>query len=252
MNRTLFLLTIPAGLAMAPSSWAQVQNFKPVTEATLLNPSPDDWLMFSRTYDAQRFSPLKQIDKQNVGRLRLVWTRGMGPGQTETIPTVYGGVMYVVTPGAIVQALNATTGDLLWEYRRKVAPNVASQARTKNLAIYQDLILYTAPDSYIVGLDARTGEQRWETKADAGGHTSGPIVAEGKVITGRACSGKWENCYIAAHDALTGKEVWKFHTTPAPGQPGDETWAGAPLDKRLASPWGLAGSYDPARRFIGA
>jgi PQQ-dependent dehydrogenase (methanol/ethanol family) len=245
-----FVVISMAGIVIMPGVRAQVQNFRPVTQETLLNPSPDDWLMFSRTYDAQRFSPLKQINKQNVGKLRLAWTRGMGPGQTETIPTVYRGVMYVVNPGAIVQALDASNGDVLWEYKRKVTPYVASQARTKNLAIYQDIVLYTAPDSYVVGLDARSGELRWETKADEGGSTSGPIVVEGKVITGRACSGKWENCYIAAHDALTGKEVWRFHTTPAPGQPGDESWAGAALDKRLASPWGLAGSYDPVRKLV--
>src|SRR5690242_21235660 len=94
----------------------QVQNYAPVTEKMLLNPSPDDWLMFSRTYDAQRFSPLKQINKQNVGQLRLAWERGMAAGQTETIPLVHNGVMYVVNPGAVVQALDATNGDLLWEY----------------------------------------------------------------------------------------------------------------------------------------
>src|SRR5215469_14092338 len=142
----LFLLAVTAALA-------QVQNYKPVTQEMLLNPSPDDWLMFSRTYDAQRFSPLKQINKQNVGQLRLAWERGMGAGQTETIPIVHNGVMYVVNPGAVVQALNATNGDLLWEYKRKLAANQAAQGRTKNLAIYQDIVLYEAPDA-IVGLDA--------------------------------------------------------------------------------------------------
>ena len=96
--------------------------------------------------------------------------------------------MYVVNPGAIVQALDATNGDLIWEYKREVPANVASQGRTKSLAIYQDVILYTAPDSYVVGLDARTGKLRWETKADTRGHTSGPIVVDGKVISGGACA----------------------------------------------------------------
>src|SRR5499433_3925027 len=81
---------------------AQVKDFVPVTDQVLLNPSPEDWLMFSRTYDAQRFSPLTQVNKQNVAQLRLAWERGMGGGQTETIPIVYAGVMYVVTPGAVI------------------------------------------------------------------------------------------------------------------------------------------------------
>ncbi|MBV8729606.1 MAG: PQQ-binding-like beta-propeller repeat protein, partial [Acidobacteriia bacterium] len=92
------------------------------------------------------------------------------------------------------------------------------------------------------------GEQRWEAKTDGRGHTSGPIVVNGKVISGGACAGKRENCYIAAHDAMTGKELWRFYTTPAPGEPGDETWGGAAVDKRMASTWGLPGTYDPVRK----
>ena len=236
--------------ALALATLAQVQNYKPVTDEMLLKPSPDDWLMYSRTYDAQRYSPLKQITRQNVSRLRMAWSRGFGPGTSETIPIVHNGVMYVVTPGAIVQALDATNGDLLWEYRRKVPVGVASTARTKNLAIYDDIVIYMAPDSYVVGLDARTGEQRWETKADESGATSGPLVVEGLAITGRACAGKRQNCYIGAYDARTGKEAWRFYTTPAPGEPGDESWAGAALDKRMASVWGLPGTFDPVRNML--
>jgi alcohol dehydrogenase (cytochrome c) len=91
---------------------------------------------------------------------------------------------------------------------------------------------------------------RWETKVDTRGNTSGPLVAEGKVISGGACSGNRANCYISAHDALTGKEVWRFYTTPAPGEPGDESWGGAALNNRQASTWGLPGSYDPGRRLL--
>src|ERR1700680_3430019 len=162
IGATFFLLA-----AITTAAVAQVQGFTPVTQQMLENPSPDDWLMFNRTYDGQRFSPLKQINKQNIAQLRMVWERGMGAGQTETIPIIHNGVMYVVNPGAVVQALNATNGDLLWEYKRKVPDNVASQGRTKSLAIYQDIIAYTAPDSFVVGLDARTSEPRWETKADS-------------------------------------------------------------------------------------
>jgi alcohol dehydrogenase (cytochrome c) len=216
----------------------------------LENPSPDDWLMFSRTYDAQRFSPLKQITKQNVGQLKLAWERGMGAGSTETIPLIHNGVMYVVNPGAIVQALDATNGDVLWEYKREMPANAAAQGRTKSLAIYQDIVAYTAPDSFVVGLDARTGEMRWQTKVDSRGNTSGPLIADGKVISGGACAGNRANCYISAHDALTGKEVWRFYTTPAPGEPGDDSWGGAPVDKRLASTWGLPGAYDPVRKML--
>src|SRR5215470_8458326 len=105
---------------------AQVKTFVPVTDQMLLNPSPDDWLMFSRTYDAQRFSPLNQVNKQNVNQLGLAWSRGLGAGQTETIPTVYKGVIYINVPGGAVQALDATNGDLIWEYQRPAPENAGA------------------------------------------------------------------------------------------------------------------------------
>src|SRR5580693_2103628 len=102
MTKKLILAMSIAGVVLA-----QVQNFKPITDEMLLNPNPNDWLMFSRTYDGQRFSPLKQINKQNVSQLRLAWERGLSAGQTETIPLIHDGVMYVISPSAAVQALNA-------------------------------------------------------------------------------------------------------------------------------------------------
>jgi alcohol dehydrogenase (cytochrome c) len=248
MTKTAFLATIVASTALVIPSVAQVKNYIPVTQEMLLNPSPDDWLMYSRTYDAQRYSPLKEINRANVGQLRMAWTRGLGPGTSETIPIVHNGVMYVVEPGAIVLALDAANGDQLWEYKRKVTPAQASSARTKDLAIYQDVVLYSAPDGFIVGLDARTGEKRWETATGDGNNTSGPIVVEGKAITGKGCGKTRDTCFIGAYDALTGKEIWKFYNVPAPGEPGSETWGTPFKDTNLASTWGLPGTYDPVRK----
>src|SRR3974377_2631517 len=115
------LLVASVLAAAAASLPAQGQNYKPVTTEMLLHPGPDDWLMYSRTYDAQRFSPLKQINRQNVSQLSLAWSRGLAAGASETIPLVHNGVMYVVTPGAAVEALDATTGDRLGEDKRKQA-----------------------------------------------------------------------------------------------------------------------------------
>ena len=259
MFRTLFLVTSIAFGVIPTAALAQVKNFAPVTQQMLLNPSPDDWLMFSRTYDSQRFSPLNQISKQNVGQLRMAWVRGMYPGVHENIPLVHNGAMYVVNPGAVVQALDATNGDLLWEYRRKLPDdlrkyiNRAGRART--IAIYEDLIFFTAPDGYVVALDARTGALRWETKAQdyktGAQHTAGPIVIEGKVISGRSCptaETTRSGCFIVAHDARTGQEGWKFFFTAAPGEPGGDTWGNLPVEERMASPWGTPGSYDPVRK----
>ncbi len=258
MIRTLFFVTSIVLGVITPVALAQVKDFTPVTREMLLNPSPNDWLMFSRTYDNQRFSPLDQINRQNVGDLDMVWSRGMSPGIHEHIPLVYRGVMYVVNPVAVLQALDATNGDLIWEYRRKLPDDlrdfISSPGRARNIAIYEDLVFYAAPDGYLLALDARTGELRWETKAHdyktRTRHTSGPIVVEGKVLTGRSCSRTRAGCFIAAHDARTGKELWKFYTTAAPGEPGGDSWGNMPVDERLASPWGLPGAYDPVRKLV--
>ena len=230
-------------IALAVAPMAQVSKFTPVTREMLENPSPDDWLMYSRTYDAQRYSPLKQINRQNVAQLKVAWTSELGMGTVESIPLVHRGVMYVILPGAGVRALDAVTGATVWEHKRD------GNARPKTLAIYDDLVFYTGPDSMLVALDARTGAVRWETKT-AGGSTSGPIVVEGKVLTGRTCSPRRENCYVAAHDARTGKEVWKFYTAAGDDDPGGKTWGGAPEATRVASTWGLPGGYDPVRRLV--
>lgn len=229
--------------------------FTPVTQEMLENPPPEDWLMFGRTYDQQRFSPLTQIDRTNAHRLRFVWSRGFDQGYNETVPQVHDGVMYTVASGGKVQALDATTGDLLWEYARDVGP-AAAQARSKSLALYQDLVIFTAPDSFTVGLDARTGEQRWEARNDGRNNSSGPLVVEGNVISAGACGGTVEGnpnrtgCYVAGHDALTGKEQWRFYTTAGPDDPGDASWYGVPPARRRASPWGNPGSYDPVRKLL--
>src|SRR5688572_18172194 len=224
----------------------QTRAFKPVSSQMLVNPSPNDWLMYSRTYDAQRFSPLKQITRGNVATLKEVFKKEFAAGNQESIPIVYDGVMYVMLPGNTVQALDATNGTVIWEHKR-----ATGATRAKALAIYDDMVFYTAPDTpdnTIVALDARTGAVRWETKS-SGNLTSGAIVVEGKVLSGRTCR-EQKDCYISAHDARTGKEAWRFYTAAGDDDPGGASWAGSPVAGRLATTWGLAGGYDPQRRLI--
>ena len=253
MKKTLFFVTSIALAAISTAVVAQVRNFAPVTQAMLLNPSPDDWLMYSRTYDAQRYSPLNQINKQNVGRITQAWTKPLAAGPIEIIPIVHGGVMYVAVPVQVdgmtrtaVQALDATNGNLIWEYMRPTG----GASRSKTLGIFEDLIIFAAPDNFVVALDAGTGKVRWETMS-TGGLTSGTIVFGDKVLSGRTCNGARANCYIAAHDARTGKEVWRFYTAAGSDDPtGDASWGGAPKATRTASTWGLGGSFDPVRKMI--
>jgi len=255
MQAGVLRVVVGVGLAvgLAVGMAAQERSFVPVTDAVLTNPDPGDWLHISRTYDQQRFSPLTQITKINVGQLRMAWSRGLPAGVNESTPVVYRGVMYVMTPGAGLQAIDATNGDLIWEYRRTYPQGVpAASARAKNLAIYDDMLYFGAPDGFLVAVDARTGTLRWETKVDHGGITAGGLlVADGKVISNRTCQqGRREYCFIAAHDAKTGAEVWKFYVTAAPGEPGGDTWGNLPVEQRAAGPWGLPGSYDPVRKMV--
>jgi alcohol dehydrogenase (cytochrome c) len=246
MKRTLTLLAV--GAALVPALYAQQAGaFKPVTTGMLVSPDPGDWLMFSRTYDAQRHSPLKEINRSNVTGLREVFKKELGNGTQESIPLVYNGVMYLMLPGNTVQALNAATGEVIWSHKRP-GPGAT---RAKSLALWEDMVYYTAPDTptnTIVALDARTGAVRWETPTD-GQTTSGAIVVEGKVLSGRTCRVQ-KDCYISAHDARTGKEAWRFYTAAGNDDPGGASWAGSPVEGRLATTWGLAGGYDPKRRLI--
>jgi len=254
MNRISYrALAIVLGVSASLSLGVSAQTFVPVTDAMLENPNPADWLMVSRTYDEQRFSPLNQINKANVGQLRMAWARGLPDGTQESTPIVYRGVMYLFAPGATIQAVDATNGDLIWEYARKYPKDVSgTAAREKSLAIYQDMIYFAAPDGFLVAIDAKTGKQRWESKLDNGGQQAGGILlADGKVISNRTCEqSKRENCFIAANDAKTGRLVWKFYATAAPGELGGDTWGNVPVEQRAAGPWGQVGSFDPKRKVL--
>src|SRR6266849_1994625 len=97
---------------------AQVKDFRPVTEAMLRNPAPGDWLNWRRTDNAWGYSPLDQINRANVQQLQLAWSWSIDDtGAQEATPLVYDGVMYLPHPRGVIQALDAATGDLIWEYR---------------------------------------------------------------------------------------------------------------------------------------
>src|ERR1043165_4424824 len=109
------LLVIVVGILCVS---AQVKEFRPVTEAMLRNPAPGDWLNWRRTDNAWGYSPLDQINRQNVNQLQLALSSGMdGTGANEATPLVYDGIMYLPNPRGVIQALDAATGDLIWQYR---------------------------------------------------------------------------------------------------------------------------------------
>ena len=253
----LLLVVSLVGSVPAPSH-GQSLGFAPVTDAMLQNPPAEDWLMWRRTLNGWGYSPLDQIDRGNVGQLQLVWSRGLGPGLQQGTPLVYDGVMYMPNPRDLIQAIDAATGDLRWEYRRDWPDDLedymlgALTDLNRNLAIYNRQIIDTSGDDYVFALDAVTGELVWETeildyRVNPANQSSGPIIAEGKVISGRGCTprGGPNACVIVAHDAATGEELWRRRTIPAPGEPGDETWGGVPFEERRHVGAWMVPSYDP-------
>ena len=263
----LLAMALVAGVATVVNQSVSAQQppaaasaFVPVTDAMLQNPDPADWLMWRRTLNHWGHSPLTEVDPNNVGSLRMVWTRALGPGLQEGTPLVHQGVMYFPNPLDLVQAFDAATGDLEWEYRRQLPDDLGDYfpvpAINRNLAMYGNLIIDTSADDFVYALDAETGDLAWETKIleyqMGAQHTSGPIIANGKIISGRGCEpeGGPEACVIAAHDARTGRELWRTQTIPRPGEPGSDTWGDVPYSERLhVGTWGVP-SYDPELNLI--
>ena len=253
----LATLVLAAGAAVLGSRAQQdSRRFVPVTDAMLQKPSPNDWLMWRRTLDGWGYSPLNQINRNNTGQLRLVWTRGMAAGNTqESTPLVYDGVMYLPNSGDLIQALDAKNGDFIWEYQRQLAAN-GRRGTNRNIAIYGNTVIDTSQDNALYALDTQTGKLTWQTQIlDPGkpaNASSGPIIANGKVISGRQCQpgAGHEGCIITAHDAKTGKELWRTSTIPKPGEPGDETWGGVPMEQRWHVGTWMVPSYDPELNLI--
>ena len=164
----LFAIAITT-LAQEPATLRaqSAADFVPVTDATLQNPAPEDWLMWRRTLDGWGYSPLNQIDRDNVGVLRMVWSRALAGGRGT--PLAYAGVLYVPQASDVISALDAVTGDLKWEYRRDLPDDVyeyvgGNARNNRNIAIYDRLIINTSDDNYVFALDATTGDTVWETQ----------------------------------------------------------------------------------------
>ena len=238
------------------------REFVPVTDEILQDPDPGDWPMWRRTLDGWGYSPLDQVNRDNVDELRLAWTRGLLRGTQEVTPLAYGGVLYMPNDNDRIQAIDAVTGDLIWEYRRDLPEDVyeyvgGNSRSMRNIAIYDRQIINISDDDYAYALDVETGQIKWETrifdyKETPAGHSSGPIIADGRVISGRSCRprGGPESCVVVAHDARTGEELWRRRTVPAPGEPGDETWGGVPYEQRVHVGSWMPASYDPELRLI--
>ena len=245
---------IPAALTLQ----GNIQTFTPVTDAMLKNPSPNDWLMARGGYRGWSHSALKQITKDNIANLRLTWVWSMydGQGASEATPLVHDGILYLSNLDNIVQALDARTGELLWEHRLR--PSGATGGGTgamRNMAIYQDKLYVASTDAHMFALNARTGQTVWDTvlanNAKGFGNSSGPLIISGKIVQGLGGCERYkaaaedQGCYITGLDAETGKILWRFDTAAREGTTGGDTWGNLPNMLRAGGDTWITGTYDP-------
>lgn len=201
-----------------------------------------DWLTHGRTYSEQRFSPLEQIDDENVRGLRSAWTfeTGLARGH-EATPLVAGGVMYLTASWSVVLALDARTGDELWRYDPKVPKEVAAKACcdvvNRGVALYKGRVYSASLDGRLFALDAKTGDLVWEQvtvdQSKSYTITGAPRIVDGKVIIGNGGAEFGVRGYVSAYDAEDGKMIWRTFTVPSDPALGFETEA---LEK-AASTW---------------
>lgn len=256
ITQRLMLASIVLISAVSGSAIAQ-PAFIPVTDDILENPADGDWMMWRRTLNGWGYSPLDQIDRGNVAGLELAWSAPLNAGAIqEGTPLVYQGILYMPHPSDVITAMDAVTGKVLWEYRRKMPEDlgdyIGANVTNRALSIFGDSIIYTTNDDFIVSLDVHTGEVNWETlilnyRTHPAQQSSGPIIINGKAISGRTCMPQAgpDACVITAHDAETGEELWRLHTIQRPGEGEEDTWGGVPWEERWHVGAWMMPTYDP-------
>ena len=233
----------------------------PVSDAMLRAPPASDWLMWRGSYATLGYSALAQINKSTVRKLGIAWTLALPPSANETAPLVHDGVLFIES-GNTIEAINAADGTILWQYLRALPDELHSgrDARMRGLAIYQDKLYAPTADGHIIALDLKSGDLRWDHAVVTPEHGSrpglfdgayfhisgGPLLVHGKVIVGVSLGiNTGGGDFILGLDAQSGHELWRFNTIARPGQPGGDSWNGAPVNERYgAGVWSI-GSYDP-------
>ena len=212
---------------------------------------PQNWLTYSGGYSSQRYSALKQLDRTNVKNLEMKWILpNQVFGAWQSTPLVVDGVMYVTQRPNDVLALDAKTGRVFWLYRHTPSPDarVCCGSNNRGVAILNDTLYMGTLDARLVAIDTKTGKANWNVEVGdpklGYSITMAPLIVKDKVLVGVGGGEYGIRGFISAYDARTGKEVWRFHTIPAPGEPGGETWSSDAWKTGGGSIW-LTPSYDP-------
>jgi alcohol dehydrogenase (cytochrome c) len=230
-----------------------------------------NWLMVNKTYDSNRYSPLKDITPDNVSGLKLAFAVPLGGlepnsggvGSFEGSVLAKDGFLYVADQWGTPYKIDATSGKaakIVWICDTNINkdPTSTSQLANRGVALYQNLVISNLNDGRVVACDDSTGQVAWEqqeAKNPGEGFDGAPLIVDGKIIVGQAFGDWATRGYVAALDAKTGKEDWRFYTVPEPGQPGSDTWKCAEAKNPDcwktggAAAW-VTGSFDPASKTL--
>ena len=224
-------------IAMPCSAQPERRAARDFSASRLVAPPRASWPTNGGNLYNQRFSPLTQLDRANVGSLRGVWRtqlRGSGTGPQysgEAQPIVYDGTAYVATGADDVFALSIETGEILWQYTANLDANITSVCcgwTNRGVAISADKVFVGRLDGRLVALDRATGDVVWNVQAERWQEnfsiTSAPLYFDGTVVTGFAGADRGTRGRVKAYAADDGRLLWTFYTIPSPGEPGHETW----------------------------
>jgi quinohemoprotein ethanol dehydrogenase len=224
---------------------------------------PGNWLAHGRTYDEQRFSPLRAIDRSNVAQLGLAWSFDTEVGRGhEATPIVVDGAMFLSLPWSVVVALDAKSGEVLWrrdpEVPRSWARNACCDVVNRGVAVWKGRVYVGTLDGRLVALDAGSGNVVWEVntidRSQPYTITGAPRIVKGKVVIGNGGAEYGVRGYVTAYDAETGAQIWRFYTVPGdPSQPFEHPELDAAAKTWTGRWWELGGggtawdsmAYDP-------
>lgn len=268
-RRIPWVLALALGLLFALSSSATAQvAVSARTTATTITAAPAftpaeltalpsrNWVANGGNVKNQRYSPLSQITTSNVAQLKGVWRTHLGSGiaakySQEATPVVYEGVMYIPTGNNDVSALDAKTGEIIWQYKSGISQNISTICcgwDSRGVAIGDGKVYSAQLDGFVVAIDMKTGKAVWKVPnvlwQEGYSQTSAPTYADGKVIVGMTGGEFGARGSVTAYDSKTGDRVWRFYTCPTPGEFGGATWGLGEWQTCGATVWGSP-SVDP-------
>jgi quinohemoprotein ethanol dehydrogenase len=248
-------------LVLSSPTWTM-----PVDDSRLRTVDQDtsNWLMYGRTYDDHRFSPLDQINEQTIGKLGLAWSRELGTTRgLEATPLVEDGVINTSGSWSVVYAIDARTGEVRWTYDPEVPRSraffICCDVVNRGVAVYGDKLYAGTLDGRLIALDKHSGAVVWSMSTSDSTKpyaiTGAPRIAKGLVIIGNAGAEFGVRGYISAYDAETGKMAWRSYTVPGDPSKGFESKAMESAAKTWTGEWWKTGgggtpwegiAYDPA------